>query len=231
MKIAVSSLGTSLDAWTGEPFGMCSQFLVVDTESMDYVVIAVPPDEIDPSKVSLTAIRAIATQGAECVITGGIKDICRQTLTALGIEVVVKTSPMTVREAVETYLSNGPQAVMDYVPMPTRVAVASHGSSLDATLSQKGEPCTSFVLVDPETMGYEVVRVTEAESLERASVNAVRAAARSGATVVITPQIRPSCCTALRALAISVALADEELTVRQAVEAYQRGELVSPPTL
>jgi predicted Fe-Mo cluster-binding NifX family protein len=80
-------------------------------------------------------------------------------------------------------------------------------------------------------MAFEVVRVESADSPAQASVNAVRAAARNGATVVITPQIRPACCAALRALAISVALADENLTVRQAVAAYQRGELEQPPYL
>jgi predicted Fe-Mo cluster-binding NifX family protein len=39
------------------------------------------------------------------------------------------------------------------------------------------------------------------------------------------------CCAALRALAIAVALADPAMTVRQAVEAYQRGELENPPYL
>ena len=73
--------------------------------------------------------------------------------------------------------------------------------------------------------------VEPGESIARTSVNAVRAAARSGATVVITSQMRPACCAALRALAIVVALADPAMTVRQAVEAYQRGALESPPYL
>jgi len=94
-----------------------------------------------------------------------------------------------------------PDAIAEYTPPPAKIAVASHGDSLDATLSPKGEVCTSFVLVNPQTMESEVVRVAAAGSVEQASVNAVRAAARSGATVVITPEIRPACCTALRALA------------------------------
>jgi predicted Fe-Mo cluster-binding NifX family protein len=101
-------------------------------------------------------------------------------------------------------------------------------------LSQKDEPCTSFVLVDPSVepaWSFEVIRVEPADSLERASVNAVRAAARSGATVVITPELRPACCTALNALAITVALADPGLTVREAVARYLAGELASPPSL
>jgi predicted Fe-Mo cluster-binding NifX family protein len=231
MKVAVSSLGTSLDAWTGVPFGICSQFLVIDTETMEAVVVSIPPDQIDPSKVSLAAIRAIANQGATCVITGPIKDLCRQAMRNLGIEVIDNVGRMTVREAVELYTTNGPKAVLEYEPPPAKIAVSAHGDNLDATLSPKGEPCTSFILVDPQTWTFEVIQVDPGDSPVQASVNAVRAAAKSGATIVITAQIRPACCTALRALAISVALADESCTVRQAIELYQQGKLATPPFL
>jgi predicted Fe-Mo cluster-binding NifX family protein len=85
------------------------------------------------------------------------------------------------------------------------------------------------LIVNPQTMSFDVVTVQPGDSLEQTSVNAVRAAAKSGATVVITPQIRPACCTALNALAITVVLAEKELTVREAVLAYERGELAPPP--
>jgi predicted Fe-Mo cluster-binding NifX family protein len=224
-------MGTSLDAWAGGPFGVCRQFLVVDTETMEYVVVSVPADQLDASKVSLPAIRAIAAQGAEVVLTGPIKYICRQAMEALGIQVVANMERMTVRQAIELYVAQGQEALASYQPQPVKIAVASHGETLEDTLSHKGEPCTSFVLVDPQTMAYEVVQVEPAETLQQASVNAVRAAAKSGATVVITPEIRPACCEALRALAVTVALADPELTVRQAVEKYLSGELSSPPYL
>jgi predicted Fe-Mo cluster-binding NifX family protein len=84
------------------------------------------------------------------------------------------------------------------------------------------------VLVDPQTMDFELVQIEQADSTVRAGVNAVRAAAKSGATTVITPEIRSECCIALRSLAINIALADEELTVREAVQAYVRGELSGP---
>jgi predicted Fe-Mo cluster-binding NifX family protein len=224
-------MGTSLDAWAGGPFGTCTQFLVIDTETMEYVVVSVPPDQLDTSKVSLPAIRAIANQGAQVVLTGPIKYVCRHAMETLGIEVIANMERITVRQAVETYLQEGQEALARYQPLPVKIAVASHGDDLDDTLSPKGEPCTSFLLVDPQTMEFEVVRVESAEAIAQASVNAVRAAARSGATVVITPEIRPVCCEALRALAITVALADPEMTVREAIQQYLSGELASPPYL
>ena len=231
MKIAVSSMGTSLDAWTGAPFGICPQFVVVDTETQDVLVVAVPAEERDPQHVSLYAIRALATQGVQVVLTGQIKDACRQAMVSLGIDVVEGVPRMAVRDAVDHYTSAGAEGVVAFEPPPSQIAVASHGTTLDALLTQQGEPCTSFLLVNPETMEARQVPVESGDTPERTSVNAVRAAARSGATVVITPQMRPACCTALRALAIAVALADPAMTVRQAVQAYQRGELDSPPSL
>lgn len=229
MRVAVSSLGTSLDAWAGIPFGTCSQFLVVDTETMDFVVVSVPPEQLDPSKVSLYAIRAIANQGAEVVITGVIKDICKQTMQSLGMEVIHNIGRITVHQAIALYASGGPEAIAEHRPAPQKIAVASHGNDLDAPIHAKDEPCTSFVLVDPQTMHFEVVQVQAAESPTQAGVNAVRAAARAGADVVITSGLRPECCQALRTLAIAVAIAQEGTTVRKAIDQFRRGELSPAP--
>jgi predicted Fe-Mo cluster-binding NifX family protein len=231
MKIAVPSRGTSLDAWAGGQFGTCAQFLVVDTETMEYVVVSVPAEQREAHAVSLAAIRALAEQGVEVVLTGAIEELCRQAMVNLGIEVIDGIEGITVRKAVSLYTSAGTEGLGDYDAPPAKIAVASHGADLNAPLSHEGEVCTSFVLVNPQTMDYEVVQVEPADSPERASVHAVRAAAKSGATVVVTPEIRPACCTALRALAIQVVLADETLTVREAIEAYGRGELASPSYL
>jgi predicted Fe-Mo cluster-binding NifX family protein len=231
MQVAVSSLGTDLDAWTGGPFGACSQFLVVDTDTMEFVVVSVPAPQQDWAKVSLFAIRAIARQGAEAVITGPIKDICKQTMQSLGIQVIDNVGRMTVREAIQRYVQGGPKQVQHFASLPEKIAVAAHGSNLDACTTAQDEPCTSFLLVDPQTMQFEVVPVEPAPSVAEASIHAVRAAARAGATVVIISTMRPECCAALRALAVSVVLAPAGTSAREAVEKYLRGELPSAPSL
>ena len=225
MLVAISCAGTSLDAWAGVPFGMCSQFLVVDTETHEFVAVSVPAEERDPDKVSLYAIRAVARQGAQVVITGAIKPLCKQTMVTLGMEVIEGVERMTVREAIERYATGGSEALGAYQPVAERIAVASHGGSLDSLLAPQGEPCTSFVLVDPQTMNSEVVKVEPAASLAEAAVHAVRAAARAGASAVVTSGLRPECCVALSALAISVFVAEPGTTVREAVERFKRGEL------
>lgn len=225
MKIAVSSLGTSLEGWAGVPFDACQRFLLVDTETMECVVISTPAEEQAPAKARLALLRAIAQQGAQVVLTGPISEVCKQALLDLGLEVVADIPRMTVREAIARYATGGPTTLKAYEPLPEKIAVATHGDNLEAKLGPQTAPCTSFMLVDPRTMDYQLVPVEPAESLTQASLNAVRAAARSGATVVITPAIRPACCVALRALGIAVAIAAEELTVREAVAQYMRGEL------
>jgi predicted Fe-Mo cluster-binding NifX family protein len=225
MKIAVASMGTVPEAWVGIRFGMCSQFMVFDSDTMEYIVVSVPPQAEDRDRVSLAAIRAIAKQGISAVITGNIKDICRQTLLDLGIDVIDGVEGLTVREAVERYKATRLETPASRKGMPTRIAVASRGKGLDALIGAGFGTCTSFVVVDPLTMEGETLEVEANEPGTKVNVQAIRAVARSGATVLITPQIHPECCMALQALAVSIYLAPEGITVRQAIERYEGGEL------
>jgi predicted Fe-Mo cluster-binding NifX family protein len=229
MKVAVASMGTVPEAWVGIRFGMCSQFLVFDLDTMEYVVVSVPPHLESPERVSLAAIRAIAKQGVSAVITGHIKDDCRQTLLDLGIDVIDDVKGMTVQETIEHYKVTGLKTPESRQGIRARVAVVSQGEGLDAPVELRFGLCASFVVVDPTTKEWEVVQVEPDGPAERVNANGIRAVVRSGAAALITPQIHPECCMALRALAVEVYLAPEGITVREAVERYERGEL--EPTL
>jgi len=74
-------------------------------------------------------------------------------------------------------------------------------------------------------MASETIEVEPDGPAEKVNMNGIRAVARSGAGVVITPHIDPECCMALRALAVTAYLSPEGITVREAVERYERGEL------
>jgi predicted Fe-Mo cluster-binding NifX family protein len=65
---------------------------------MHHVVVSVAPSQEPSEHLSLEAIRAIAKQDVSAVITGNIKDICRQTLLELGIDVISGVQGMTVIE-------------------------------------------------------------------------------------------------------------------------------------
>ena len=225
MKVAVASMGTVPEAWVGIKFGMCSQFLVFDTDTMECIVMSVPPHQQESEQVNLTAIRAIAQQDVSTVITGNIKPICRQTLQNLGIQVIDGVEGMTVQEAIEHYKATGLQTPESRKGILTRVAVASHGEGLDASLETRLGVCSSFIVVEPTTMEWKVVRVEPDGPAQTVNRKVIRAVARSGASVLITPEIHPECCMVLRALAIGVYIAPTGITVREAIELYEAGEL------
>jgi len=229
MKVAIASMGTVPEAWVGIRFGMCSQFLVFDLDTMEYLVVSVPPRQETPDRVSLAAIRAVAKQGVSAIITGDIKDVCRQTLLDLGIDVIDGVEGMTVQQAIEHYKATGLETPESRKGMLTRIAVASHGEGLEAPLEIRFGICSSFVVVDPTTMAWEVVKVEPDGPAERVNRKAIRAVAQSGAAVLITPEIHPECSMALQALSIAVYVAPEGVTVREAIELYGAGELEPSP--
>jgi predicted Fe-Mo cluster-binding NifX family protein len=232
MKVAVASMGTVPEAWVGIKFGICSQFLVFDLDTMEYVVLSVPPRRESTEQVSLTAIRAVAQQDVSAVITGNIKPVCRRTLLDLGIDVIDGVEGMTVAEAIERYKVTGLQTPEERKGLLTRIAVVSQGEGgLDAPL-ETFSTCSAFVVVDPRTQDWVKVQIEPSEPGEMVHTEAIRAVAHSGATVLITPQIRPECCMALQALAIEVYIAPKSITVKKAIELYEAGELeLSPVTV
>ena len=225
MKVAVASMGTVPDALVGVRFGMCSQFLVFDTDTMEHIVVKVSPQLESPEKVSLAAIRAVAHQGVSAVITGLIKDVCRQTLLNLGVDVIDGVEGMTVHEAIERYKATGLTTPESRKGLITRIAVVSVGEGLDGHLEAPPRICSSFVVVDPATKAWETVQVKADGPAREVNLNIVRAVVRSGAGVLITPRIHPECCMALQALAVAVYVAPEGITVREAIELYESGEL------
>ena len=225
MKVAVASMGTVPEAWVGIRFGICSQFLVFDTDTMEYIIVSVPPREGESDQVSLAAIRAIAKQDVSAIITGDIKPVCCQTLQNLGIEVIDGVQGMTVQEAIEHYKATGLQTPESRKGILTRIAVASHGDGLDAPLKVRLGVCTSFIVVEPTTMEWEIVRAEPNGPTQTVNKKIIRAIAQSGAAVLITPEIHPECCMVLRALAIEVYIAHTGVTVREAIALYEAGEL------
>jgi predicted Fe-Mo cluster-binding NifX family protein len=213
------------EALVGIRFGICSQFLVFDMDTMHYVVVSVMPRQEESEHVSLEAIRAVAKQDVSAVITGQIKDICRQTLLELGIEVISGVQGMTVGEAVERYKATRLATPESRQGPLTRIAVVSDGEGLDAHLQTGLETCTSFTIVDPQSKEWEFIRAEHCGHAHKANLDVVRAIVQSGASVVITTQLAPACCLALQALAVTAYIAPQGITVREAIELYEGGKL------
>ena len=117
MKIAVTSIGTDLDAELDPRFGRAQNVLIVDTDSLEVEAIANPNVGAGGGAGVQTA-QMVAGKGVEAVLTGNCGPNAFQTLAAAGIKVYVGLSG-TVREAVESFTSGALEAI-DAPSVPNR---------------------------------------------------------------------------------------------------------------
>jgi predicted Fe-Mo cluster-binding NifX family protein len=192
MKIAVGTTGDSLDAWVTSEFGWCPRFVIVDTDSMGYFIVSQPAVE-SYEEASLAAIRTLAQHDVSAVIVATAQPQCRRVMNELGVDVIEGVEGLTVRQAVERFLSAALHTP-EGRKAKAKIAVASDGDDLEAAVGTSLGLCTRFLLVDLDSLNYTVVAVTPKASPEDLSVEAIRAVAKGGATVVITPQLQPRCC-------------------------------------
>ncbi len=225
MKIAVGTTGDSLEAWVSSELGWCRRFVIVDTTSMSYFIVSQPVAE-SYEEASLAAIRTLAHHDVSTVVVAKAQPQCRQVLNQLGIDVIEGIEGLTVRQAVERFLSDS-LSTPEGRKSRAKVAVASDGDDLDAPVGTSLGMCTRFLLVDPDSMEHTVVAVTPKASPEALSVEAIRAVVTRGATLVITPHVQPQCCRALFQMGVEVAICERGITVRQALDQLKAGKLAS----
>lgn len=225
MKIAVGTAGDNLDAVVGSEFGWCPRFVIVDTDSLSYFIVAQPAVE-SYQEASLAAIRALAQHDVSVVIVAMAQPQCRHVLNELGVDVIEGVEGLTVRQAVERFLS-GALYTSEGRKARVKIAVASEGDDLEAPVGTSLGLCSRFLLVDPDSWDYSVVTVTPKSAPEDLSVEAIKAVVQGGATVVITPRVQPRCCRILFQMGLDVALCESDLSVRQAIVKFKAGELES----
>jgi predicted Fe-Mo cluster-binding NifX family protein len=113
-----------------------------------------------------------------------------------------------------------------------KVAVSSTGNGLDSQVDPRFGRCSTFIIVDTETMQAEAVPNSSIGAAHGAGIGAAQAVAGAGVKAVLTGQVGPNAHMALSQAGVKV-YTGAYGTVRQAVEAYKRGELreVSSPTV
>jgi predicted Fe-Mo cluster-binding NifX family protein len=101
MKIAISSMGTDLDAQIDPRFGRCAYFIMVDTDDMSF-------EAFDNESIALgggagiQSAQFVTSKEAEVIITGNVGPNAVSTLSAAGVEVITGQTG-TVRKAIEDY--------------------------------------------------------------------------------------------------------------------------------
>ena len=86
MKVAISSLGQTLDDQIDFRFGRCSQYIVVDTNTMNYSVIANHAQN-EGHGAGISAAQTIINQKVDAVITGQVGPNAFRTLNAANITI------------------------------------------------------------------------------------------------------------------------------------------------
>ena len=107
-----------------------------------------------------------------------------------------------------------------------KVALSVSGNDLDASIDPRFGRCARFIVVDPETMQYEVFDNGNVALGGGAGINAAQFVASKGADVVITGNCGPNAMRTLSAAGVRVIIGQGG-TVRETLERFRRGELES----
>lgn len=107
-----------------------------------------------------------------------------------------------------------------------KVAVSVSGNDLDGPIDPRFGRCARFIVVDPETMEYEVFDNGNVALGGGAGINAAQFVASKGANVVITGNCGPNAMRTLSAAGVRVIIGQGG-TVRETLERFRRGELES----
>jgi len=105
-----------------------------------------------------------------------------------------------------------------------KIAISSTGKSLDSQIDPRFGRCQFFILIDPETMEFEVFENEGLMASGGAGVQAAQLIVQRGATALITGNLGPNAASALSASGIKVYLVTGG-TVKDVIEGYKSGSL------
>ncbi len=101
MKICVTSEGGNLDSKVDPRFGRCQNFIIADTDTLEFEAIGNPNIE-SMGGAGIQSAQLVSSKQVKAVVTGNVGPNAFQTLQAAGIEVFTGASG-TVKEAIEKY--------------------------------------------------------------------------------------------------------------------------------
>jgi predicted Fe-Mo cluster-binding NifX family protein len=105
-----------------------------------------------------------------------------------------------------------------------KIAVTANGQDLEAPTSPIFGRCPTYIVVDTETMQFEAVTNPALSAPGGAGIQAAQYITGLGVEAIITGNVGPNAYGVLSAAGVDVYLYNGG-TVRQAVEAYNAGEL------
>lgn len=105
-----------------------------------------------------------------------------------------------------------------------KVAISATGPSLDAEVDPRLGRCSYFVVIDPETMEFEVVENPNVQAAGGAGISTAQMVAGKGVQVVLTGNCGPRAYQTFSAAGVQV-ITGVVGRIRDAVEAYKAGKL------
>ena len=105
-----------------------------------------------------------------------------------------------------------------------KIAVSAEGPSLDSPIDPRFGRCQYLLIVDSESLDFEAVENPAVMAPGGAGIQAAELVASMGAGAVITGNCGPNAYQVLSAAGIGVFVGASG-SVRQAIEAYRKGEL------
>ena len=107
-----------------------------------------------------------------------------------------------------------------------KVIVTSEGKDLDSKVDQRFGRCAYFILVDTDTMEYEVLDNVAVSQGGGAGVKAAQIVIGSGAKIVLTGNVGPNSYEVLKSANIDI-IVGVNGTVKEAIQKFKDGELKS----
>lgn len=107
-----------------------------------------------------------------------------------------------------------------------KIAVSSEGPDLDTRVDPRFGRAAGFVVVDPETLAFEYVDNGASQVMAQgAGIQAAEIVAATGARVLLTGFVGPKAFRALGAAGIKIGQNVDNLTVREAIDWFQAGNV------
>ena len=105
-----------------------------------------------------------------------------------------------------------------------KVGISSTGENLDANVDQRFGRCKYFLIVDTESMEFEVLSNENAMASGGAGIQAAQTIAKTGAEVVVTGNVGPNAFQTLSAAGMKI-FTGASGTIKESIEKYKKGEL------
>lgn len=106
-----------------------------------------------------------------------------------------------------------------------KIAISASGRDLDAQIDPRFGRASCFLVIDPETMDFEIVENTQNYNAPQgAGIQAAAMVARTGASVVLTGHCGPKAFQTLKAAGIKMVVGANG-SVRDAVKKFRDGRV------